>query len=196
MEKLTAHHHKADMSLCGLVAQAAARGGRASSCVQGKAVAGRPARLRVRAAGLAFAAVRPAFFAACIVDPVVAEAGGGPAATTAAVTSAVTSAAPSAVGWGGRARGRCHAGAVGESARPRRRRGGGGSRLASRECQRRRQLNGQIEHFSQVAARLRGGAVRGAAITPRERADSLDLRLTTLSSEPCVQSSIFGFVMT
>ena len=56
--------------------------------------------------------------------------------------------------------------------------------------------NRQMEHLTQAAASLRGGVRRGAAITPRERADSWDPVLTTLSSEPCVQSSIFGFVTT
>ena len=56
--------------------------------------------------------------------------------------------------------------------------------------------NRQMEHLTQVAASLRGGVRRGAAITPRERAVVLDLVLTTLSNKTCVQSNIFGFVMT
>jgi hypothetical protein len=185
MKKPAVNHHKAHMSLCGLVAQAAAGGRHVWPRVPGETAADRSACLRVRAARPAFAAVRPAFFAACMVEAAVAEAGGGPAAAT------------SADGPDGRPRGCClPAGAAGECARPHRKRCSGGPRLASRGCRRRRQLNGQIEHFSQVGARLRGGAVRGAAITRRERTDAWDLVLTTLSSEPCVQSSIFGFVMT
>jgi len=56
--------------------------------------------------------------------------------------------------------------------------------------------NRQMEHLTQVAASLRGGVRRGAAITPRERAVALDLVLTTLSNRTCVRSNIFGFVMT
>ena len=56
--------------------------------------------------------------------------------------------------------------------------------------------NRQMEHLTQVAASLRGGVRRGAAITPRERAVALDLVLTTFSNKTCVQSNIFGFVMT
>ena len=56
--------------------------------------------------------------------------------------------------------------------------------------------NRQMEHMTQVAASLRGGVRRGAAITPRERAVALDLVLTTLSNRTCVRSNIFGFVMT
>jgi len=189
MKKPAANHHKAHTSLYGFVARAADCGRNVWPRFPGETAAGWLACPQVRAAGLAFAAVRPAFFAACMVDSAVAEAGGGPAASAVMATSAA--------GPDGRPRGCCcHASAVGECTRPRRRRGNGEPRLASRGSRRQRQLNGQIEHFSQVVARLRGGAVRGAAITPRERADALDLVLTTLSSEPCVQSSIFGFVMT
>src|SRR5487761_425036 len=56
--------------------------------------------------------------------------------------------------------------------------------------------NRQMEHLTQVAASLRGGVRRGAAITPRERSVAWDLVLTTLSNKACVQSNIFGFVMT
>ena len=56
--------------------------------------------------------------------------------------------------------------------------------------------NRQMEHLTQVAASLRGGVRRGAAITPRERAAALDLVSTTFSDKTCVQSNIFGFVMT
>ena len=44
----------------------------------------------------------------------------------------------------------------------------------------------QIEHLTQVAASLRGGVRRGAAITPRERAAPQDLVLTTLSNKMTV----------
>ena len=46
--------------------------------------------------------------------------------------------------------------------------------------------NRQMEHLTQVAASLRGGVRRGAAITPRERAVAWDLVLTTLSNKTCV----------
>jgi len=202
MKKPAVNHHKAHMSLGGLVGQAAARGRHVSPRVPGDAAAGRPACLQVRAAGLAFAAVRPAFFAPCMVEAAVAEPGGTPTA----VAAAVASAGPAA-GWDGRLRAGCrHPGAAGDVVRRRRRQGGrrqggrrqggGGSRPTGRGCSRRRQQNGQIEHFSQVAKGLRKGMRRGAAITPRERAVVRDLRLTTLGNGSCVQSSIFGFLMT
>jgi len=56
--------------------------------------------------------------------------------------------------------------------------------------------NRQMEHFTQVAASLRGGVRRDSAITPRERPAPWDLGLTTLSSMTGVESNIFGFVMT
>jgi hypothetical protein len=56
--------------------------------------------------------------------------------------------------------------------------------------------NRQMEHLTQVAASLRGGVRRGAAITTRERSVAWDLVLTTLSNKTSVQSNIFGFVMT
>jgi hypothetical protein len=56
--------------------------------------------------------------------------------------------------------------------------------------------NRQMEHLVQVAAVLRGGVRRGSAITPRERSAPWDLGLATLSSKTCVESNIFGFVMT
>jgi hypothetical protein len=46
--------------------------------------------------------------------------------------------------------------------------------------------NRQMEHLTQVAASLRGGVRRGAAITPRERAAPRDLVLTTLSNKMTV----------
>jgi hypothetical protein len=46
--------------------------------------------------------------------------------------------------------------------------------------------NRQMEHFTQVAASLRGGVRRGAAITPREHAAPQDLLSTTLSYKTCV----------
>jgi hypothetical protein len=46
--------------------------------------------------------------------------------------------------------------------------------------------NRQMEHLTQVAASLRGGVRRGAAITARERAAARDLALTTLSDKPRV----------
>jgi hypothetical protein len=46
--------------------------------------------------------------------------------------------------------------------------------------------NRQMEHLTQVAASLRGGVRRGAAITPRERTVALDLVLTTLGNKTCV----------
>jgi hypothetical protein len=56
--------------------------------------------------------------------------------------------------------------------------------------------NRQMEHLTQVAVSLRGGVRRGGVITPRERVPAQDLVLTTLSNWTCVQSNIFGFVMT
>jgi hypothetical protein len=188
MRKPVVNHHKAHMSLRD---QPSARMA-ACGCP-------RPPRVPLRAvpyaerpaawpsAGLAFAAVRPGFVAACIVEAV-AEAGAGPVAPAARTV-------PRA-GRAGRAAGRRRPGAASESSRRLRQRGGSGSRATGDGYPRRAQRNGQIEHFYQVAARLRKGVRCGAAITPRERADALDLLLTTLSSEPCVQSSIFGFVMT
>ena len=46
--------------------------------------------------------------------------------------------------------------------------------------------NRQMEHFTQLAASLRGGVRHGAAITPRERSAAWDLVLTTLSNAMCV----------
>ena len=46
--------------------------------------------------------------------------------------------------------------------------------------------NRQMEHLTQVAASLRGGVRRGAAITPRERVAARDPALTTLSDKPRV----------
>jgi hypothetical protein len=43
--------------------------------------------------------------------------------------------------------------------------------------------NRQMEHLTQVAASVRGGVRRGAAITPRECAAAQDLVLTTLSDK-------------
>jgi hypothetical protein len=183
MRKPEVNHHKAHMSLRGRPSTPVGACERQRSRrVPRTAVAGaeRPA------VGLAFAAVRPGFFAACIVEAV-AEAGGRPA----------TPAAGSAPGAGraGRAAGHCRPGPVSEPSRRRRPRGGG-SRAAGDGYPRQGQRNGQIGHFSKIAATPRKGVGRGAAITPRERADAWDLVLTTLSSEPCVQSSIFGFVTT
>ena len=188
MRKPVVNHYKAHMSLRGQPsAQVAACGRPRSPRVPRRAVpcAGRPAAWP--AAGLAFATVRPGFFAACIVEAV-AEAGAGLAAPGARTV-------PGA-GRAGRPRGGCRSGAASESSRRLRQRGGSGSRATDDGRPGQGQRNGQIEHFSPVAARLRKDVRRGAAITPRERADALDLLLTTLSSEPCVQSSIFGFVTT
>jgi hypothetical protein len=46
--------------------------------------------------------------------------------------------------------------------------------------------NRQMEHLTQVAASLRGGVRRGAAITTREHPASRDLLSTTLSYKTCV----------
>jgi hypothetical protein len=187
MRKPVVIHHKAHMSVRGRPsAPVAACGRQRSPRVPRAAVAGLECAAAWPAACLAFAAVRPGFFAACIVEAV-AEAGGGPATPGAGT-------APGA-GRAGRAAGHCRPGAASEPSRPLRQRGGE-SRATGGGYPRRGQRNGQMEHFSQVAARLRKGVRRGAAITPRERADAWDLLLTTLSSEPCVQSSIFGFVAT
>jgi hypothetical protein len=177
MKKLAVNHRKAHMPACrrpGAPAAAAGRGRHGSSRLPRAAVASAVAAAacpaRRRAVGLAFAAVRPAFVAACIVEPAGAVAAGQPAAAGAA-------------GAGAAAR-RCW------RLRP------GGARATVRGVPRRGQRNGQMEHFSQVRARLRRDVERRGAITPRERTDALDLRLTTWGDEPCVLSSIFGFVMT
>jgi hypothetical protein len=187
MRKAVVNHHKAHMSLCRRLSAPAAAGGRKRSPRLPRTAAARAQRPAGRpAAYLAFAAVRPGFFAACIVEAV-AEAGGAPAAPGARTAAAASRA--------GRPRGGCRAGAASEPSRRLRRRGGG-PRATGHGHPRRDQQNGQMDHFSQIAARLRKDVRRGAAITPRERADIRDLLLTTLSSEPCVQSSIFGFVTT
>jgi hypothetical protein len=183
MRKPIVNHYKAHMSLRGRPSTPVGAWRRQRSRrVPRTAVAG----AECPAAGLAFAAVRPGFFAACIVEAV-AEAGGGPA----------TPGAGSAPGAGraGRAAGHCRPGAMSEPSR-RLRPHGGGSRAAGDRSPRQGQRNGQIGHFLKIAATPRKGVGRGAAITPRERANAWDLVLTTLSSEPCVQSSIFGFVTT
>ena len=188
MRKPVVNHHKAHMSLRGQPsAQMAACGRPRSPRVPCGAVPSAERPGAWPAAGLAFAAVRPGFFTACIVEAV-AEAGAGPAAPGART---VVGAGRAARPWGGR-----RPGAASESSRRLRQRGGSGSRATGEGYPRQEQRNGQIEHFPPVAARLRKGVRRGAAITPRERADVVDLLLTTLSSEPCVQSSIFGFVTT
>jgi hypothetical protein len=189
MKKSVVNRQKSYMSRCGPGGAPAAGCGRhGSPRVPGEAAAGAgwPSRPAARPA---FAALRPGFFAACMVESPVAEAGGRLATAGAGTVQSA--------GREGRARvGGCPAGAAGEPARGRRRQGGAGSRPTGLGHPGRGQQNGQIEHFSRVAARLRKGVRRGAAITPREHADVRDLVLTTLSSEPCVQSSIFGFVMT
>ena len=188
MRKPVVNHHKAHMSLRGMPsAPVGGCGRRRSPRVRRAAVACAERPAAWPATGLAFAAVRPGFFAACIVEAV-AEAGADPAAPGARTV-------PGA-GRAGRPRGACRPGAASESSRRLRQRGGNGSRATGEGYPRQGQRNGQMEHFSPVVARLRKGVRRGAAITPRERADALDLLLTTLSSEPCVQSSIFGFVTT
>ena len=187
MRKAVVDHHKTHMSHCWRPSALAAAGGRQRSPRLPRAAAARaecPAARPV--ACLAFAAVRPGFFAACIVEAV-AEAGGAPVTPGAGTAPAASRAGRPRVGR--------RAGAAGEPSR-RLRRLRGGSRATGHGHPRREQRNGQMDHFSQVAARLRKGVRRGAAITPRERADVQDLLLTTLSSEPCVQSSIFGFVAT
>jgi hypothetical protein len=190
MRKPVVDHHKAHMPLCGRPgALAASCGRRRSPGVPRAAVARAGCPAALAAASPAFATVRPGFFAACIVEAAVAEAGGGPATAGAGTAPAVgRDGCPRA---GGR-----RAGAAGEPSRRLRRHGGGGVRPTTHGHPRPEQQNGQIEHFSEVAAGLRKGVRRGAAITPRERADARDLLLTTLGSEPCVLSSIFGFVMT
>jgi hypothetical protein len=65
-----------------------------------------------------------------------------------------------------------------------------------RGCRYRIHRNRQMGYFTQVAAGLRGGVWRGAAITPRERTAAWDLVLTTLSDVTHVESNIFRFVMT
>jgi hypothetical protein len=185
MRKPVVNHHKAHMSLRKRPsAQVAARGRQRSPRAPRTAAAWVEPPAAGPGDGLAFAAVRPGFFAPCIVEAV-AEAGARPAAPGARTGTGRTDRP-----LGGR-----RPGAASESSRRLRRRGGG-SRATGEGYPHRGHQNGQREHFSQVVARLREGAMHSAFITPRERADARDLLLTTLSSEPCVQSSIFGFVTT
>jgi hypothetical protein len=65
-------------------------------------------------------------------------------------------------------------------------RANGVSRPSAHALRYRTHRNRQMEHFTQVAASLRGGVRRGTAITTRERADVRDLVLTTFSSRVCV----------
>jgi hypothetical protein len=190
MRKLAVDHHKTLLSPCGRQgAPAAVCGPKRSPRAPRRAVARAGGPATQAAASLAFAPVRPGFSAACMVGAAAAEAGGGSAAAGEGTVPAV--------GRDGRPRvGDCPARTACEPSRRLRRRDGGGSRSADHGHPCRELQNGQMEHFSKAAMRLRKGVRRGAAITPRERADAWDLRLTTLGSEPCVQSSIFGFVMT
>jgi hypothetical protein len=73
---------------------------------------------------------------------------------------------------------------------------GGGSPAAGRGPCHRLHRNGQMEHSAQVAAGLRGGVRRRAAIAVRENARHRDQVLTTFGSEMCVYSNIFRFVAT
>ena len=50
--------------------------------------------------------------------------------------------------------------------------------------------------FPMAGKRLRGGAGRAACLAGRESDRPLDLLLATLSSNACVESNIFEFVMT
>jgi hypothetical protein len=92
---------------------------------------------------------------------------------------------------------RLRAGTAGQTRSPASvKRANGVSRPSAHALRYRTHRNRQMEHFTQVAASLRGGVRRGTAITTRERADVGDLVLTTFSSRVCVQSNIFKFVMT
>jgi hypothetical protein len=182
MRKPVVNHHKAHMSHCLRLNGPAAPSGRQRS-PRGPRTAAAASAKRPGAC-LAFAGVSPGFFAACIVEAV-AGAGGCPA----------TPGAVAAASRAGRPLGGARAGAAREPCRWLRR-CGRGSRATGHGHPCQDQQNGQIDHFSRAATRLRKGVRRGAAITPRERTDVRDLLLTTLSSESCVQSSIFGFVAT
>ena len=190
MKKPVVNHLKAHMSLCGRPAGPAAACGCQRLARVPRTAAARAGCPAARpAAGVAVAAVRPGRTAACIVEAAVAEAGGGPATAGAGTVPAA--------GRDGRTQaGICRAGTPGEPSRRLRRQAVGGSRSTGRGRPRQSQRNGQMEHSSQAMASMRKVVRRGAAITPRERADAQDLLLTTLSNEPCVQSSIFGFVTT
>jgi hypothetical protein len=72
----------------------------------------------------------------------------------------------------------------------------GVSRLPRRALRYRKHRNRQMELLTQVAASLRGGVRRDTAITPRESTGAEDLGMATLSNRVCVESNIFGFVMT
>ena len=145
---------------------------------------GRGAGFPARRGGpeLVFAAVRPGFVAACMVEAAGTRGGcrirvGRPERPPPHCWT---------VGRDGRGAG---------STRPVKR-VNGVLRPSGRALRYRTHRNRQMELLTQVAASLRGGVRRSAAITARERADAEDLVLTTLSSRVCVQSNIFGFVMT
>jgi hypothetical protein len=127
---------------------------------------------------LLFAAVRPGFVAACMVDSAGSRAG---CANARAVWNGFLRARRRQAG--ARSPMLC-AGAHGVS-RPT------GSALQCRASR-----NRQMEHLVQVAVSVRGGVRRGSGITLRESTRAGGLILATLSSESSTYSNIFRFVMT
>ncbi len=113
---------------------------------------------------LDFAAVRPGFVAACMVEAAGVHGGRR--------TRAGRSARPSLRRTAGETRSPA-------PAEPRR----GVSPSKERALRYRIDRNGQMEHLTQVAASLRGGVRRGPAITPRERAAAADLVSATFGDE-------------
>jgi hypothetical protein len=194
MKKLIVNHHKAHKALRWRIDVPAKRDP-PERCPWAVPVAGaeRPGMAgrvafssRPEVPELDFAAVRPGFVAACMVEA--AGVRGGRRTRAGRCTRAGRSARPSP---------RRTAGAAGETrspapAEPRR----GVSLSQDRALRYRIDRNGQMEHLTQVAASLRGGVRRGAAITPRERAAAADLASATFGDESGVQSNIFGFVAT
>ena len=121
---------------------------------------------------LDFAAVRPGFVAACIVEAAGARRGrrarpGGPGRFPPHRHPAGRRGARSPLPAPG---GRPH----------------GVSLSRDHPLRYRIHRNRQMEHLTQVAVGLRGGVRRGAAITARERAAARDLGLTTFSDKASV----------
>lgn len=191
MKRSAANHHKSHNSLRrpggrrpGAVAPAP---GFLCGAVVGWAGAPGVAALAPPGAGglaeLVFAAVRPAFVAACMVSAAGNQGGlreragrrERPRARCRAAgreDSWNAFAANTGAGAGGLSR-------TGSGALPHR----GKEPWQGKPCQGNRvNRNRQMEHMVQVAASLRGGVRRGSAIAPREQADGVSLVLTTLGN--------------
>lgn len=130
-------------------------------------------------AELVFAAVRPAFVAACMVNAAGNQGGLRERAGRRERPRARCRAAGREDSWNAFAAGAGGLSRTGSGALPHH---GKGNRAKGNRANR----NRQMEHMVQVAASLRGGVRRGSAITPREQADEVSLVLTTLSNQLCV----------